>query len=132
MTDSTLRRLAESKNFLLAHSFESVVVIDKRDGSTRDAGDHYGDPVAGLITPDERWYVSAGEGVQCFSAEGTLLTFFRRGTPPLGPESAMPAWFVSSVNLNAAQTLIVTFEPNDCDAPEWAIDLDTATVTKLR
>lgn len=131
MADPTLRCLAESQNFLLGHSYESVVVVDRRDGSTQDAGDHYGDPAAGLITSDERWFVSVGEGVQCLSTEGKLLTFFRRGFPPLSLESTAPAWYVSAVDLIAAHKLRVTIDPNSIESSKWAIDLDTEAVTKL-
>ncbi len=132
MTDQTLRSLAESSNFMLAHSYESVFVVDKRDGSRRAAGDHYGDPTAGLITPDERWFVSVGEGVQCFSVEGQLLTFFRRGHPPFGLASGKPAWFADAVVLGDAHTVRVTIDLNSGESSEWAIDLNTKAVTKLR
>lgn len=132
MPEPKLRHLAESQNFVLAHSYESVVVVDRRNGSVRQAGDHYGDPTDGLITPDEYWFVSVGEGVQCFAADGRLLTFFRRGHPPLGPGSDLPAWFVSSVDLTAAHTLRVTIDQNSDDTSEWAIDLDAEVIYKLR
>ena len=131
MTVPLLRLLAESTNFMLAHNYESVVVVDKRDGSTRNAGDHYGDPIAGLITPDERWFVSVGEGVQCFSAEGRLLTFFRRGHPPFDPTSETSAWFSDAVVLSDTHTLRVTIDPNSVESSVWQIDLITGIVTKL-
>jgi hypothetical protein len=130
VADSTLHTLAESQNFLLAHSYESVVVIDKRDGKRREAGDHYGDPEAGLITPDERWFVSVGEGVQCFRADGRLVTFFRRGRPPLDISSTEAAWSVSAVDLASDHTLRVVIDPSSDRASEWLINLDTEVVTR--
>jgi len=132
MADPTFHRLAESPNFLLVHSYESVFVVDRRDGSTQDAGDHYGDPTTGLVTSDEQWFVSVGEGVQCLSAEGKLLTFFRRGHPPLGLELAASAWHVSAVELVATHRLRVTIDLNSMESSDWAIDLDTGAVTQLR
>lgn len=131
MTLSTRRTLAESTHFVLAHSYESVVVVDKRDGSTRDAGDHYGDPEAGLITPDERWFVSVGEGVQCFCADGRMLTFFRRGYPPLGLTSAKPAWTVTAVHAGPDQMLRIVVDPDSSEASEWSIDLATGAVSRM-
>ena len=117
---------------MLAHSYESVFVIDKRDGSKRVAGDHYGDPSAGLITPDERWFVSVGEGVQCFSSNGRLLTFFRRGYPPLDSvASTVPAWFMSAVELDPEHRLRVLVDPASEEASTWTIDLEAETVVRL-
>ena len=131
MADSTLRALAESQNFVLAHSYESVVVIDKRDGKKRDAGDHYGDPVAGLITPDERWFVSVGEGVQCLCADGRLVKFFHRGRPPSDGVLSKVASSVSAVHLTSDHTLRITVDSNSDETSEWLINLDAGVVTRV-
>lgn len=131
MTASTLRTLAESANFTLAHSYESVVVIDKRDGRKRDAGDHYGDPEAGLITPDERWFVSVGDGVQCLCADGRLVTFFHQGRPPLDRLPGKLAWTVTAVDLAGDHTLRIVVDPDSDEASEWLIDLDAEVVTRI-
>lgn len=131
MADSTLRTLAESQNFVLAHSYESVFVIDKRDGKKRDSGDHYGDPVAGLITPDERWFVSVGEGVQCLCSDGRLVTFFHRGRPPSDGVPAKVASSVSAVHLASDHTLRITVDSNSDETSEWLINLDAEAVTRV-
>lgn len=131
MPDSSLHTLAESPNFVLAHSYECVVVIDKRDGTRRDAGDHYGDPVAGLITPDERWFVSVGEGVQCLCTDGRLVTFFQPGYPPFDVEPSKSAWSVSAVDPDSENALRITIDSNSNEASEWSIRLDTGAVVRL-
>ena len=123
MASSDLRVLAESAHFRLEHSFESVFVVDKRDGTTQPAGDHYGDPVAGLITADEQWFCSGGEGVQCLSRGGVFLSLFRgRGSVDASAQHA--TWFVHALSESAPLQLRVVFD--DAEHGIWHIDLATA------
>ena len=120
--------LAESTNYTLGHSYESVFVVDKRDGSVRPAGDHYGDPSIGIVTQDERWFCTGGEGVQCFALDGTLLTFFREGQPSAGAPTIATAWFVRDLVLTSRNSLEVSFDLDELGT--WTIDLSTACVTR--
>ncbi|HEX7686583.1 MAG TPA: hypothetical protein VF453_02700 [Burkholderiaceae bacterium] len=108
-----------------------MVVIDKLDGRKRIAGDHYGDPEAGLITPDEQWFVSVGDGVQCLRADGRFVTFFHQGRPPLDGMPGEVAWSVTAVDLTAGHTLRIIVDPNSDEASEWLIDLDAEVVTRV-
>src|SRR5581483_9226391 len=80
-----LHPLAESAHYLLGHERETVLLIEKASGSRTAVGNHFGDPQAGVVTPDEAWFVSGGEGVLCHRLNGELLTFFRAGHPPFLP-----------------------------------------------
>ena len=123
MEPNDLRVLAESAHFLLGHSDESVWVVDKRDGSARPAGDHYGDPGVGVITADEQWFCSGGEGVQCLSQSGVFLSFFRgRSSADVATQSAV--WFVHDMTECSPQHLRVVFD--DHQHGIWTIDLATA------
>ncbi|WP_157359553.1 hypothetical protein [Caldimonas brevitalea] len=123
-----LRVLAESPNYRLCHSYEAVFVVDKRDGSVHPAGDHYGDPAVGIITPDERWFCTGGEGVLCFSLDGTLLSFFRDGPPPDVSPAVSTAWFVRELVCEGSDNLVVSFDAEEHGT--WTIDLATATPTR--
>jgi hypothetical protein len=123
VASSDLRVLAESANFRLEHSFESVYVVDKRDGNAQPAGDHYGDPGVGLITADEQWFCSGGEGVQCLSRSGVLLSFFR-GRGGVDPAAQSATWFVHAMTESAPQRLRVVFD--EAEHGIWNIDLATA------
>ena len=123
MRTTDLRVLAESAHFLLSHAAESVYVVDKRDGSTRTAGEHLGDPGVGLITADEQWFCSGGEGVQCLSRSGVMLSFFRgRSSATLSAQSAV--WFVHDLTESAPGQLRVVFDHHEHGI--WMIDLATA------
>jgi len=118
-----LRVLAESANYLLSHAAESVYVVDKRDGATRVAGNHMGDPSVGLITADERWFCSGGEGVQCLSQAGVMLSFFRgRASAAVSAQSAV--WFVHDLSESAPGQLRVVFDHHEHGI--WMIDLAAA------
>lgn len=131
MPDSAFRFLAESSRFILGHSYETVIVVNKIDGSEFSAGEHYGDPKVGLITPDESWFVTAGEGLQCFSIQRSLVTFFRRGRVPLGPEATEPAWFVHSARLESQHLVRVLIDPWSAFSSVWQVDLDTLSLSRL-
>ncbi len=123
MPPSDLHVLAESANFRLEHSYEDVFVVDKRDGTTRPAGDHCGDPGVGVITADEQWFCSGGEGVQCLSQSGVFLTLFRgRGT--VDPAAQQATWFVHAMSESAPQHLRVVFDKAEHGI--WIVDLATA------
>ena len=123
MRTTDLRVLAESANFLLSHAAESVYVVDKRDGSTTVAGEHAGDPRVGLITADERWFCSGGEGVQCLSRSGVMLRFFRgRASADAAAQSAV--WFVHELSEVAPGVLRVVFDHHEHGI--WMIELATA------
>lgn len=117
-------KLAESTNYLLCHSYESVFVVDKRDGVRRLAGDHYGDPVFGSISPDETRFYSGGEGIQCYQLDGTLQSFFRDGTHS-SPEKT---WFVRTAISRAFDVVIVFFEEDSSSV--WDLHLPTTRLTQ--
>ncbi|MFL6626390.1 MAG: hypothetical protein ACJ8G1_08080 [Vitreoscilla sp.] len=123
MSTTDLRVLAESAHFLLSHAAESVYVVDKRDGSTRVAGQHVGAPGVGLITADEQWFCSGGEGVQCLSQAGVMLSFFRgRTSADSAAQSAV--WFVHDLSESAPGQLRVVFDHHEHGI--WLIDLAAA------
>jgi len=123
VASNDLRVLAESAHFRLEHAFESVYVVDKRDGTTRPAGDHCGDPSVGLITADEQWFCSGGEGVQCLSQSGVFLSLFR-GRGSVDPSAQQVTWFVHAMSETAPLHLRVVFD--DAEHGIWTIDLATA------
>lgn len=116
-----LRTLAESTNYVLCHSYESVFVVDRRDGTSRSAGDHYGDPVVGLISPDECWFCTGGEGVQCFHIDGTLHSFFRE---PSGPWRE--TWYVRNLIQRSDDVITVFLDVSAGRVRVWDIQLSTA------
>lgn len=131
MQDSTFKILAESTHFTLGHAYESVSVIYKANGLSFLAGQHYGDPVSGLITPDEVWFVTAGEGLQCYSHESGLQAFFREGFAPLAEQSSELCWHVHSVRLESSRLLRVLIDPWSKFASVWQLDLNELSLAKL-
>lgn len=131
MNDSTFQTLAESPHFILGHSYETVSVVNREDSVTFLAGEHYGDPGCGLITEDEAWFVTAGEGIQCYSSHTGLLTFFRRGFSPIETQFSEPSWHVHSITLESLHVIRVLIDPWSKHASVWRLDLDKQTLEKL-
>jgi len=123
MRTTDMRVLAESAHFILGHSNEAVWVVDKRDGSREPAGEHVGDPGVGVISADEQWFCSGGEGVQCLSRSGVFLSFFRQRAPG-EPPSRSAVWFVHALSESASDQLRVVFDRHEHGI--WTIDLATA------
>ena len=126
------RILATSESFVLGHLCESVEVINMNDNSIVDAGDHYGEPMVGLITPDERWFITGGEGLQCYSAETGLIRYFHRGCPPLAADCPEWFWFVHGARLESPHVVRILINPWCEFASVWQLDLDTGLLTRLR
>jgi hypothetical protein len=123
VASNEMRVLAESAHYRLEHAFEQVFVVDKRDGTRQLAGDHYGDPGVGVITADEQWFCSGGEGVQCLSRAGVFLSFFRQRAPGEAP-AQNAVWFVHDLTESAPGQLRVVFDRHEHGI--WTIDLATA------
>jgi hypothetical protein len=126
-----IRTLAESPRFVLGHSFESVWVVSKENGRQHQAGSHHGDPTVGLITQDEEWFVTGGEGLQCYSLRKGLFTFFRHGTAPLDHHSTGLCWHVHDAKLEASDVVRVLIDPWSPLASVWRLKLGCQSVFKL-
>lgn len=133
MRDATqLHPLAESQRYLLGHVYEEAQAFDKLNAQTLVVGEHYGDPTSGLISPDELWFISGGEGVQCYSlTERKIHTFFRRGFPPLSPDSRAPYWPVHVITLVAPQKIRIEIDPLSEFDSTWELELDTLSLSRV-
>ena len=70
----TNRLLAASRRYVLEHAYETVFVLCRATGQRTAVAYHYGDPVCGIIAPDESWFATAGEGVAVFTFDGGTTT----------------------------------------------------------
>jgi hypothetical protein len=123
--------LAESHNFVLGHSYESVVVIRRADSSQLVAGEHYGDPKVGLISPNEEWFVTGGEGLLCYSVNAGLQSFFRQGCPPLPAGTQVQYWPVHSARFESESVVRVLIDPWSEHASVWELNLNSGFTSKL-
>jgi hypothetical protein len=64
----SLTNLAISKNFRIAHEYETVWLV-RESHSSVVIGDFYGDPSVAIIDPDERWCAVGGRGVIVYFLE---------------------------------------------------------------
>jgi hypothetical protein len=108
-----------------------VEVLRKKDGLLLPAGDHCGDPALGLIASDESWFISAGEGLQCYSIREGLFTFFRRGHPPIAADSLEHCWWVHGARLEALHSVRILIDPWSGFSSVWRLDLNNFDLTKL-
>jgi hypothetical protein len=127
--------LAESDRYLLGHIRESVLLVDKVAGTKAVIGHHTDDPQAGLITPDEQWAISGGEGVLCQRRDGEQRVFFRPGHPPDAQPldaGAPPAIFVHDLRLDNHGKVRVLLRPWAPYASVWQIDPASGAASKVR
>jgi hypothetical protein len=128
----SLHVLAESRQFVLGNSYESVVVVRKADSSQFAAGEHYGDPKVGLISPSEEWFVTGGEGLLCYSVSAGLQSFFRQGCPPVPAGTKVRYWPVHSARFESESVVRVLIDPWSEYASVWELDLKSSSISKLR
>ena len=120
---NNLKTLAESKNFLLCHEFEQVYVIDKVGHQRLKAGDHYGDPTCGIISRDECWFATGGQGVVVFTFRGGVQSYLR---------SIDSTFQISAMRLESRDDLRILVDPWSDVASVWRLNPETAELTKLR
>jgi hypothetical protein len=108
-----------------------VSLTSKSSDQALAIGDHHGDPTMGLVTADEVWFITAGEGLQCYSRASGLLTFFRRGHSPLAAPGSAAAWNVHDARLEGERVVRVLIDPWSEFASVWRVDLRDASVAKL-
>jgi hypothetical protein len=133
MRDTTqFHPLAESQHYLLGHVYEQAQVFDKLSAQALIVGEHYGDPTIGIISADELWFISGGEGVQCYSMiERKIHTFFRRGFPPFPLESQTPHWPVRGITFVAPRTIRIEIDPLCEFSSMWQLELDTLSLSRV-
>ena len=119
-----LRVLAESPRYVLGHSHEQVYVLEKGTGTYREAGEHYGDPKSGIIDPQERWFLAAGEGLTFYTVQNGVVELLR------GEAEADP-YFVSSMRLEAEGTVRLLVDPWSDKASVWRFFPDGHRLEKL-
>lgn len=79
------RILAESENYKIFGSYESVYLVDKSKGSEIYIGDFYGDPNGAVIDRRERFAAMYGCGL--------ILYFIREPFESYQYEKKSPQWF---------------------------------------
>ena len=124
-----MRILAESQNFVLRHEYEDVSLFDKRTQEKRSLGEHYGDPKAGLISPEQDWFITFGEGLLYFDFERGLKSFFRSGfVDSWGKDSSA---FVHAIRYEPSLGVKVLLDPWSDYASTWLLNLETLEIAKL-
>jgi len=145
---SQTRILDETDNFLLLSEHEEVVVKNKKTEHTFHAGSHYGDPVDGIISTDEKWVVSAGEGLVVSDMLGHQVTAFRNDKPltwlndfqaltesdkdwlrSAGSEASL---FVHALKLEAPNRIRILLDPWSEYASVWVLEVAPKRLTKLK
>ena len=125
-----MKILSESKSFILCHEYEDVFLKDKRNGATHDLGNHYGDPRVGLISPDENWFITAGEGVLYFDFERGLREYLREGFKDnFGKDGCA---FIHSARIESSDSVRILIDPWSEHASTWVLSISSLTVTKIK
>ena len=119
----TYRLLAASRRYVLEHAYETVFVLCRATGQRTAVAFHHGDPVCGIIAPDETWFATAGEGVAVFRFDGGSTTYLRDGGTP---------WHVSAMRLEGSDTLRFLVDPWSDQASVWQLHPGTRHLVKLR
>ncbi|UFH58125.1 hypothetical protein [Sulfurovum mangrovi] len=121
-----METLLESSNYILAHEFEDVILKDKNNGKIYSLGSHYGDPVLGLIAPDESWFITAGEGLLYFDFKRGLHEFFRKD---LSSEGSL---FVHSACIESNESVRILIDPWSEYASTWILSIPALKIQKIK
>jgi hypothetical protein len=119
-----MRILDESSNFLLWHEFEEVWLTDKRTDRKLYIGRHYGDPVQGIIGPDESWFLTAGEGLLFLDFSRKTHEFLRGGMDGA-------AIFVHSMRVQDEKNIRVLLDPWSDYPGTMVLHIDTLTLERI-
>ena len=114
--------MAESSNFILAHEYESVFVINRATGEQTHAGDHYGDPQCGVIFPDESWFATGGDGVAIFNFQKGMQNYLRNG---------QPHYFISAMRYEPPNSIRILVDPWSDIPSVWILTPTTGDLIKL-
>jgi hypothetical protein len=117
----TYRVIAESKNYLLEHEYETVFAHCRATGRRTVIGYHHADPTCGVIAPDESWFVTGGEGVSVFVLSGGGNTYLRD-----------PVFHVSAMKLDGNDNVRFLVDPWSANASVWRLNPSTGDILKLR
>lgn len=136
-----IRTLAESKNYILCHEYESVYVQHK--SSTKEKlyiGSHYGDPKCGIIAPTETWFLAGGEGLTFFDFLQGATEIIRESRKVIRDSEnrvkrivdSSPKWWVHSMRLETKYSVRILIDPWDDFASTWLLNIPDLKLTKLR
>ena len=136
--------LDESASYVLVHVCESVYLQERATGRSFTVGDHYGDPVKGIIGPEEDWFMSFGEGVQIFTfAYGCESIWYGHGkifAPDVmvGTLQGRPVestltdtLFLHDARLEADGTVRILLDPWSDYASVWSLDFPRRRLVKF-
>ena len=118
--------LAESTNFELQAQYEDIVLVRKSDEIEFDLGSHYGDAKVGLISPDENWFITAGEGLLYFDFNHGLKHFLRSG---FSNKSGVA--FVHDAKYESELGVKILLDPWSDYASTWLLKLPELELSKL-
>jgi len=121
MENDTL--LAQSPRYLLTHAYETVFVLCRATGQRTVVAHHYGDPVCGMIAPDESWFASAGEGVSVYTFSGGAAHYLRSQGAPC---------HVAAIRSDGPATIRILVDPWSDQAAVWQLQPGTGRLVKLR
>ena len=78
----SVRKLAESKHYIIESEYETVYLYNKEDSSRTVIGDLYGDPEGAVIDKNERFAVIYGEGVIIYRLRPPYQEYLRCTVSP--------------------------------------------------
>lgn len=124
-----MRVLDESNDFTLYHDYENVYLLNKRTQEKYSLGSHYGDPKSGLISPEQDWFITIGEGLLYFDFQRGLKSLFRSDFPDFfGKDSSA---YIHAVRYEPDSGVKILLDPWSDYASTWLLNLETLEVTKL-
>jgi hypothetical protein len=128
-----IHRLDETDRYFLGHIYEDVILVNKITQEETFIGDHYGDPVCGVIGPGEDWFVTCGERVLYFDFKRGLHELLRSGFPEKpnqrgrGPNPA----FIHACRLQSRNEVTILVDLWSQYASTWVLNTDTISIEKV-
>ena len=123
------RTLDESENYFLIASAEDATLLDKRSMEKIEVGVHYGDPIVGIIAPDESWFLTAGEGIIYFDFQRKFHYFWRREDKSY--QGKEPCLFINAARWEPPGFVRILVDPWSEQASTWLLDIEQLRLEKI-
>jgi hypothetical protein len=96
-----------------------VILLHKPSGTERLLREHHGDPSGGIISPDERWAICGGKGVELHFIADNLSREFLENSD------------IHAMRWESPQGVRILVDPWSDQNATWRLDIESLHLTKI-
>ena len=109
----------ETDQLKIQHESERVYLIEKRSGRKLLSDYFYGDPLCGLISPNNDWAIIAGEHLTIWKTDNQI-------------EQNETLKWIHDIRLKSENSIEILTDPWSQESAIWKLDIDTLQLSKIR